>query len=524
MALRAKASGGEPPPPVPAPETPPPPRRLTAGTAQQEALWRELVGGEAHVLVEARAGSGKSSSCREAMWRMLERRSSLKVRYAVFNKANADEFRGSCPPGVDVGTLHAFGFGACRQAFRSELDKNKTYLALDESRSGRSLQRWLRKSIAQVVSQAKNQNAPLPPDEEGRPSEFDAYAASLAPLLVHYDIRSYGQPDRVCQWAARVLRRAGLWSEVVDFDDMIWLPALHQLPFPESDCVFVDECQDLNPAQHALVPLLAGGGRVVAVGDRYQSIYAFRGADHDSIPNLERQLAAAPRGLAGLPLTVTFRCPRSHVRLANAFVADLEAHATNAEGVLEYDRSLDDVLTRAVPGDRVICPANAPMVQAALRMIAQKKRAFVRGRALGDQLVTVVHSCGERRTVADLARGICEWKARELAHLEGLDGVEDVVESVTDRAAGLLAILSACDSPAEVEPLIRDLFTEADQQGAVHFSTVHRAKGLEAGRVWLIQTPLREPRREWERQQQANLMYVALTRSKDTLAFVNPEP
>lgn len=46
------------------------------------------------------------------------------------------------------------------------------------------------------------------------------------------------------------------------------------------DVVFVDEYQDTDPAQEALLHYLAGGGRdLVVVGDPDQSIYGFRGAD-----------------------------------------------------------------------------------------------------------------------------------------------------------------------------------------------------------------------------------------------------
>jgi DNA helicase-2/ATP-dependent DNA helicase PcrA len=456
------------------------------------------------------------------MWRMLQGQPGLRIRYTVFNKANADEFKGDCPSGVDVGTMHSFGFAACRSAFRSEVERNKTYLALDEGYAGRSLPRYLRKSIQQLVSQAKNQGLDAPPAESD--GAFEDYLGRLDELLLHYDIRAYGQPGRVCEWAARVLRRSAKWTEVVDFDDMLWLPFVHRLEFPGADCVFLDEAQDLNPTQHALVPRLAGGGRVVAVGDRFQSIYGFRGADCASLATLEQQLAGHPvRGFCRLPLTVTFRCPKSHVALANAYVPDLTAHEGNRDGVIEPGKTLDDLLAGVRPGDRVLAYQNAPVVSAALKLIAERRRAFVRGRALGEQLLAVVRGCGEPRTVAELAKAVCQWKARELAHLEDLDGVEDVVESVNDRAAGLMAICSACDSPAEVAPLIGDLFTEHDQGGAVNCSTVHRAKGLEAETVWLIDTPMRPPKRPWEAQQQANLRYVGLTRSKNRLVFVDPE-
>src|SRR5215471_2567892 len=81
------------------------------------------------------------------------------------------------------------------------------------------------------------------------------------------------------------------------------------------------------------------------------------------------------------------------------------------------------------------------------------------------------------------------------------------------RADGLRAVVEACDSVAAVEPCIKELFHDGDRAGRVVLSTVHRAKGDEASRVWFLDCPLRKPRRDWEQQQRDNLYYVALTRS-----------
>ncbi|HTR94083.1 MAG TPA: ATP-dependent helicase, partial [Trebonia sp.] len=60
------------------------------------------------------------------------------------------------------------------------------------------------------------------------------------------------------------------------------------------DAVFVDEYQDCDPAQEALLQALAGDGRdLVAVGDPDQSIYAFRGADIRNVLEFERDFAGA---------------------------------------------------------------------------------------------------------------------------------------------------------------------------------------------------------------------------------------
>ena len=82
----------------------------------------------------------------------------------------------------------------------------------------------------------------------------------------------------------RLLRRHGL----LDFDDVILETAkllrsadrFRQSVHERFRYVFVDEYQDINPAQHALLKILVeGGARITAIGDPDQAIYSFRGAD-----------------------------------------------------------------------------------------------------------------------------------------------------------------------------------------------------------------------------------------------------
>ena len=494
-----------------------PARRITAGSPQQESLWAELASdSQRSVISEARAGSGKSSTCREAMWRMLDRDPGLAglIRYAVFNKQNAVEFRADCPPGVDVGTVHSFGYAALQKSCSSRLEKNKSYLILDDVSGGKNLPRYLRRSIAAAVSLAKNHG--LVPGREGIDKGIES-------LTVHYDIECYGQRPLVVGKSVDVLAKSAECDCLVDFDDMVWLPGVLGLQFADCDALFLDEIQDWNHAQLSLVPRLCSGGRVIAVGDRFQAIYAFRGADVDSIPRLRAGLSKRDAGLAEMPLTITWRCPKRHVELARQLVSDIEARPDAEDGEvgwMEWDESLDAFQ----PGDMVLCPTNAPLVKAALAMIGMRRRAVVRGRAVGDQLLQVVRAAGESRTVAELSRRVEAWMSRELARLVGMDGTEDLIESVQDRAAGVQAVLSSVGSPSEVEPTITSLFSEdVDPRRtptSVVFSTVHRAKGLEANSVYLLEAPARTPRREWEIRQAQNLRYVALTRSRRSLTFV----
>lgn len=492
-------------------EPPREPRTPLRGTPQQEAFWDAIRKGDGNLSLEARAGTGKSTSCREGMWRVLDERPRTAIRYACFNKKIADEFAASCPPGVDVGTMHRFGLMALSRAFGSKVEEHKTYTLLDGMDGGDKLPRYVRKSISVLVSLAKNHAL--------RPDNPDL-ARHLMELIDVYDVATWRRQSEVLGWAIGILVRSAESTSIVDFDDMIWLPTLHDVPFPAIDLLFIDEAQDLNPVQHALVTRMNPNGRTIIVGDTHQSIYAFRGADSESIPKLKAQLGAAV-----LPLTVSFRCPRSHVEIARQLVPDFEAAPDAAEGTVE--RAEEDAVDGAGPGDLVLCRANAPIIRGCLRLIRERRRAIVRGRALGDQLNAIVRKI-EAPTVTDLIRGISKWRAAEIERLERKDGTDHLLEATHDKAMSLVAIAETCGSPAEVPVVITGLFADDDARNRVTFSTVHRAKGSEARRVYYIQIPYSEkrdafrPPQDWETAQRRNLRYVATTRSMDYLALLTP--
>ena len=491
-------------------------RKPINGTAQQERFWAELRDGTESILLEARAGTGKSTSCREGIWRLIDGNplDSPVIRYCCFNRKIADDFASGCPTGVEVNTMHGFCLRAIGRAFSSRVDNHKTYLVLDQIPGGADLKRYLRKSISTVVSQAKN---------AGLMADSPEVRDDLASLIWRQDIETWNRTREVIDWTIEVLRRSAEMVEIVDFDDMLWLAAIHGVPFPSLDFLFIDEAQDLNPLQHALAGQMAGDGRLVAVGDPYQSIYAFRGADSESIPKLRDSF-----NLKTLPLTVSFRCPRSHVALASQLIPDFEAAPDAIEGDLLRVQS--DSFDGGTPGDLVLCRANAPIVSACLGAIGRRRPAIVRGRAIGDQILQTLRRIGDHSTIPSLIAGLSRWAAKELEVLTAKDGSEPAVEALTDRISCLNAIASTCGSPAEIPGVISSLFADENAANRITFSSVHRAKGSEARNVFYIQIPYGEkrdklrPPQQWELDQRRNLRYVALTRSLHSLTLITPNP
>lgn len=85
----------------------------------------------------------------------------------------------------------------------------------------------------------------------------------------------------------------------------------------EFNHILVDEYQDLNKAEQAIIELLSNAADVCIVGDDDQSIYSFKHAHPDGI----RDWLVANVGAADLGLVDCHRCPTRVVDMANALIA-----------------------------------------------------------------------------------------------------------------------------------------------------------------------------------------------------------
>ncbi|KKK54829.1 hypothetical protein LCGC14_3080770, partial [marine sediment metagenome] len=85
----------------------------------------------------------------------------------------------------------------------------------------------------------------------------------------------------------------------------------------------------------------------------------------------------------------------------------------------------------------------------------------------------------------------------------------------------VIALADGCDEVHEIEIRIKTIFS--DHSEGVVFSSIHKAKGLEAKRVYILEPGLMPhpmAKKSWEMTQEINIKYVAYTRSLDTLVFV----
>ena len=109
-------------------------------------------------------------------------------------------------------------------------------------------------------------------------------------------------------------------------------------------------------------------------------------------------------------------------------------------------------------------------------------------------------------------------------------GQEQNAAALSDRVETLMIIISSCDSGAGIDALrakIDSLFgdtPDGKEADNLTLATVHKSKGREWARVYLLgrnrYMPSPFARQDWQQQQERNLMYVAVTRAKETLVEV----
>jgi superfamily I DNA/RNA helicase len=309
-------------------------------------------------------------------------------------------------------------------------------------------------------------------------------------------------------------------GELIDFSDMIFLPVRNGWLVKQYDRVIVDEAQDLTTTQLEItLGILRDGGKMCIVGDDCQAVYAFRGADSESLDRLKEELSADELGLK-----TTYRCGRAIVEEARMFVPDFEAGPNNPEGLVSH-LGLTALPGAAGPGDFVLSRVNAPLVSIAMRLLRAGKRARVAGRDIGMGLTSLVRRM-KGASVEDLLNKIGLWEAREVARLEMLlvgstdqrqRTVESKIEAIRDQASMLISLADGADSVNHVEDRIDALFKDDGMgiAGMVTCSSVHKAKGLEADRVFVLQDTMKH-----HNQEELNIQYVAITRAKHELVYV----
>lgn len=536
----------------------------------QERVLRFVAEGRGHGVVEATAGSGKTTTLVQVAQALP---ATLAACFLAFNRATAAELRTRLPPHVEATTLHALGRAVVVNNFPAlggaKLDPDKYRdLALELLRNRPrftapplELADYLARLAGFVrLATAEKRQPPAPSKVAPRHGlesplsqvETPALQALVPPLLE--------------------AGLAALHQGVLDYTDMLYAPLMLGLRPPRYGFVCVDEAQDLSPLALALVmQLVRAGARALFVGDPQQAIYAFAGADSRSMQRITSTTSATV-----LPLSVSFRCPSRHVVLARRFSPTMQPARSAQAGQVRLSQ-LSQLPALAAPGDLIMSRVNAPLTRVQLSLAEAGTPSRVLGEDLAAPTLALARHLfgnavprGAERSVLEHAKLEAERLERELLTSPALAEVLRVSSERHEALVVLLRRLALTGAPdfVALEGLAHMLLggaavaPEAGEAGSgspeaapvepnnphpVILSTIHKAKGREANRVFLLfpeeLAPLPAPRPQHPRARavvtaglpplaatpgpasaelaaEANVLFVALTRARQEFVLV----
>lgn len=439
--------------------------RLTDEQAQvcdASAAGRNLV-------VEAAAGSGKTFTVREAAKRMRYRPARLKRelrgRYLAYNSAAAKAARATFPDHVRCSTIHSLAWSIGAQyAERHRVPLPGAGGAPRQPGSAVA-------KILRITSPLACDQVVVKPAQLGRVvmETLDRYCQGIDPELTTAHVPAQlGLTKAGNDYLATQLLplAARAWDDVRDlyrgqlncqhdyYLRMWWDSGRARIG---SDWLVLDEAQDANPLALAIL-LRQTHAQLIAVGDRYQRLYAFRGCTD--------AMSAWPTRTR-LQLSQSFRFGPRIAEQANYWLALLGADLR-----VRGTPSIDSRVALLTEPSAVLCRTNAgAMAQALAALEAGRKPALASGTAA--------------------IRAFCQAAAmlqggQQVAHpdLFAFASWTDVQDHVAEGNSGDLAVLVRLVDTWGAEALIAAIEQMVPPELAdVVLSTGHGAKGLEFGSV-----------------------------------------
>lgn len=485
--------------------------KLTPSSYQKD-IFNFIKEGNGNCVINAVAGSGKTTTIVGSLKFIPSDKS---VIFLAFNKSIVEDIKLKVPSNVIVKTFHSLGASSIYKAYRdkAQLDNNKIFDFINNMSP-----RWsmidkkeidvdYKLRIKKIVDLARNTLCVEP--------------EQLKDICDKHQIDVLGKE---IERSIKIINDANNDISKFDFTDMIYWPSSYDhFQLEKYDYIYVDECQDLNKAQHTLIQKLKhNSSRVIAVGDKNQAIYGFTGADSESFDNLTKMANTTL-----LPLSVNYRCGSSIIQLAKNFVSQILAHDNASEGVLKHDSSFKEIKE----GDMVLCRNSSPLVKLCLEFLHEGKKAYVKGSDIGEDLIRLIIRSNTKST-----QNLKVWLDNEMKkvilaikqkypYLEDQQIKEHNTFILFYEKWTLINTIIKEENMVDNESLIkkiRQIFI--DNSSGICLSTIHKAKGLENDRVFIIDKektlPSKYAKLPWQREQEKNLEYVAVTRAKEYLGFV----
>ncbi|MEK2647489.1 UvrD-helicase domain-containing protein [Bdellovibrio sp. BCCA] len=489
---------------------------------EQEAIFSAISKTSRSLIVIAKAGSGKTFTILESAKRVP---AGQKIAFMAFNKDIADELKRRIPRDVATAvTINSLGNSSIRKAMpKAEFDELKLFKLYSKVERllglSKDFSKNNKRTILNLVKIGKT-NGITPNLKLIKKKFLEDTPQNWKKFFFEYSLKcENGDLDKIVEVASVITKESLKIAQnmTYDYTDQIVMPVLYGWECPKFDIIYLDETQDISDIKLELVlSARHEKSRIIAVGDPNQSIYGFAGARRSILDKIKTQFNCLE-----FTLTRTFRCAKSIVLEANRVVPDIKALDTAPDGLVKVIPDADPE-KHVLVNDMVVCRTNAPLMTLAIRLFTmgtpfsfrgneefiQKAQEILKG-ARGMSGSQVAEACKE--TIKALKESLNEG-----VNVSGDLDVANFIKSIGEANPTL--------SETQLIRKITEVFSSSKAGGsAVQLYTIHKAKGLEADRVFFLnahEIPHERAKSEWELEQEENMRYVAITRAKRELYYI----
>ncbi len=483
----------------------------------QQAVFDHFGKRAGHAAVMSVAGSGKTWTALRAIGQISRQ---YDVLLAAFNVDIRNDFEAK---GKELGYRHvryvnynSFGWSICLKELRERpiLDKDKserTLEAIMQPRSDADQRRFrtIRGGVTRLVSL------------------FKSYALmSVAEADAAYD--GIVERQQIEEPGDKMFRELVLATfdrsirntSVMDFDDQKYMPVHLGLQIPKFDQVVLDEFQDTCEIEMRLLGA-ACGGQFCGIGDPDQCIYGFKGASPEFFDRYVRDWKAKV-----LPLSICYRCPTSVIEEAKKIVPRIEAAPGAIAGSVDTISKMQ-FWSLVRPGDFVLCRTTEPLIRECLKFVREGINARVRGRDVTDRLIALIDriSGGDYQlAVHAFISRLFEYQVERTAMLERTRR-ESEIERHQDQCSTTHALCENCQTVGDAVRRLESItVNDKERHTGVDLMTIHKSKGLQAKRVFVLRPDLLPHPRSGDLAEEQRLKYVAITRAEEELRWVLKSP
>lgn len=477
------------------------PLRHLKPTSEQQAVLAQPVGKGEILLLNAYAGSGKTTT----LELIARTNPQLKFLYLCFNRDNAQEAQHRFPPNCECSTIHSKAWHAVGKLYRAQAPLRPRIVMEAFDLSTPALGVYVIDTLNAFLHST---------DEEPLPGHL-----TTAP----------GTPEPTRHRVLTVV--CTLWQRMQDpaeselpmtHDGYLKLWALQSPSLRGYDIIFLDEAQDTNSVTLALVleQATCKSAGVILVGDTHQSIYAWRHA-------VDAMEQVATRATWCFPLTESFRFGPGIAMDASIILNELKDDPVALSG-------------RAASTDKptnfaVLARTNATLIASALEKARTGMAIHFAGTsAKGNwdpfvpykfQLTLDIY-----RLWNDQARLVRDSYMKKFKSFEEVEEhARGEGEHRHGRDIELALQIELVKEHGRAIPKFLDLLRRqscSPEEAGLTFSTVHRAKGREWDAVHILDDFINPGDQEAlqalspaVRTEEFNILYVAITRAKKKLLY-----